>query len=453
MNYKKSQVATGVVIGLDFPNKGIIKVDDGETAYVKGVLPGQKIEFYVTHVRKNHYEGLLKEVIEKSPDEIESLCAHYEVCGGCSYRTYPYELQCKIKEEQVKKVLSSATEDINFTEFICSPMIEEYRNKMELTFGDEVKGGELTLGMHKKGSFFDIATTNRCKICDPDFGKVVDATLDFCRKEGLPFYHKITHNGILRHLQIRRGTKSKEILVNIVTSSQTGFDESAYVNSLLSVQLEGTIVGITHTINDSMGDAIKVDEFRTLFGQDYFYEELLGLKFKITPFSFFQTNTLGAEKLYQAIYDMTPDIENKVVFDLYSGTGTIAQVIAKRCAKAVGVEIVEEAVEAAKVNAKENGLDNCIFLAGDVFKVLNELEERPDFIILDPPREGIQPKALKKLLSYEVDSMIYVSCKVTSLARDLEDILAAGYRIVETKAVDMFPYTNGIETVCYLKKI
>ena len=219
---------------------------------------------------------------------------------------------------------------------------------------------------------------------------------------------------------------------------------------LLDLKLEGRIVGILHILNDSLSDVVKSDETKILWGQDYFYEKLLGLEFKITPFSFFQPNTRGAEVLYETVREYIGDLHGLTVFDLFSGTGTIAQVLAPVAKQVVGVEIVEEAVEAARENARRNGISNCKFIAGDVFKVLDELEEKPDVIVLDPPRDGIHPKALPKILSYGVDRIVYISCKMTSLARDLEMIQAAGYQVEKMAAVDQFCETVHVETVALL---
>ena len=223
--------------------------------------------------------------------------------------------------------------------------------------------------------------------------------------------------------------------------------------ALLNLELEGKIVGFLHILNDSLSDVVKSDETRIIYGQDYFYEKLLNLEFKITPFSFFQPNSRGAEVLYSTVRDYIGDINDMTVFDLFSGTGTIAQVLAPVAKQVIGVEIIEEAVEAAKENAAHNGLSNCKFIAGDVFKVLDEIEEKPDVIVLDPPRDGIHPKALPKILDYGVDKIVYISCKVTSLARDLEMIQARGYEVVKSVAVDQFCQTVHVETICLLSKL
>ena len=241
----------------------------------------------------------------------------------------------------------------------------------------------------------------------------------------------------------------------------SGENESAllegWVKKLCEEKYDGVLKGILHTKNDSVADTIKNEGTDILFGQDFFYEELLGLKFKITPFSFFQTNSLGAEVLYQTarefIGDALDDEANQTVFDLYSGTGTIAQILSPVAKKVIGVEIVEEAVVAARENAALNGLTNCEFIAGDVLKVIDTIGEKPDYIVLDPPRDGIHPKALEKIIRYNVPQMVYISCKPTSLARDLEVLQARGYQVKKVQCVDMFPATGNCETVCLLSKL
>lgn len=211
-------------------------------------------------------------------------------------------------------------------------------------------------------------------------------------------------------------------------------------------------MGVLHTVNNREADVVQNDGTDVLYGRDYFIEELLGLKFEITPFSFFQTNSYGAEVLYKKVREYVGDTKGKIVFDLYSGTGTIAQILAPVAEKVIGVEIVEEAVEAAKKNARLNGLSNCTFLAGDVLKVLDELEEKPDILVLDPPRDGIHPKALPKLIEFGVGRIVYISCKPSSLARDLKVFQESGYRAEKICPVDQFPWTANTEVICLLKR-
>ena len=453
---KKGQILEGKIEKTDFPNKGRLYVED-RLVTVKNTLPGQKVCFQVQKLRSGRAEGKLLEVLEKSPLEVEPLCAHFSKCGGCAYQNLTYKEQLRLKEQQVRELLDEVCDDYPFEGIKESPRPYAYRNKMEFSFGDEVKDGPLALGMHKKGSFYDIVTVSDCQIVEPDFQKMLSATLQFFQNTGNTFYHKMRHVGGLRHLLVRKGLKTGEILVDLVTSTQELIDTDGYVETLQKLPLDGKLVGILHTWNDSLADVVQSDRTELLYGQDYFYDEILGLRFKITPFSFFQTNTFGAEILYDTVREYVGNISedsekqtDKVIFDLYSGTGTIAQLLSPVAGKVIGVEIVEEAVEAAAKNARLNGLHNCEFIAGDVLKVLDEIEEKPDFIVLDPPRDGVHPKALKKIIAYGVEHIVYISCKPTSLARDLVMLQQAGYRMERVCCVDMFPWSANVETVVML---
>lgn len=462
---KKGQVCEGVVERLDFPNKGIVPLEDGKKVVVKNALPGQKVSFSVNKVRKGKCEGRLLEVLEKSPMELEEApCRHFGACGGCTFLNLSYERQLSQKEQQVQELLSpvcsSCPEAKDFSDIYegakASPRQFAYRNKMEFSFGDSYKDGPLSLGMHKRGSFHDIVTVEGCRIVDEDYSEILSAALAYFQEKATPYYHKMRHFGYLRHLLVRKAVKTGEILVDLVTTSQMdGAMEKelleGFCQCLRRLSLEGKIVGILNTHNDSLADAVINEGTQTLDGQDYFYEEILGLRFRISPFSFFQTNTLGAEVLYETVREYVADAgDGKVVYDLYSGTGTIAQILAPVAKQVIGVEIVEEAVAAARENAQLNGLRNCEFIAGDVWKVLDGIGQRPDFIVLDPPRDGLHPKALERIVRYGVDRMVYVSCKPTSLARDLEILQARGYTAERICCVDMFPFSANIETICKL---
>ena len=493
---KKGQIIEGVVERVDFPNKGIVNTVEG-ICTVKNVLPGQKITLMVQKNRNKKAEGRVLSVDQKSPLEMESPCPHFGECGGCTYISLPYEEQLAIKEAQVKKLLDSVLdrqeEAWEFQGIKGSPAQYEYRNKMEFSFGDAYKDGPLSLGMHKRGSFYDIVSVSDCQIVDEDYRKILVMTQEHFKD--CSFYHRLRHEGFLRHLLVRKAKKTGQILVALVTTSegisnfpgecayrykallenQNGIEQknpdssliTSYVQkdheqlveewkeNLLAMELHGTMTGILHIINDSVADVVQSDETRVLYGQEYIEEELLGLKFKISTFSFFQTNSLGAEVLYETareyIGDLTHNKDKEIVFDLYSGTGTIAQLMAPVARKVIGVEIVEEAVEAAKKNAELNGLHNCEFIAGDVLKVLDDITEKPDMIILDPPRDGIHPKALTKIIAYGIPRLVYISCKPTSLIRDLETFLASGYHVEKAVAVDQFPWTANVESVVLMQ--
>ena len=452
---KKGQIYEGIIERVDFPNKGIVFVPEEEQyVIVKNGIPGQKIRFMINKFKRGNAEGRLLEVLEKSPLETrEPVCSIFPACGGCMYQTMPYEEQVKMKEGQIRRIMDPVVKGEYLFEGVKhSPKEFHYRNKMEFSFGDEFKDGPLSLGLHKKGSTYDVLTAGDCQLVHEDMDKILLCVLNYFKERNVSYYKKMQHVGYLRHLLLRRGDTTGEILVNLVTTTQEEYDLTPLVEELLALELEGKIVGILHILNDSLSDVVKSDETRILYGRDFFYEKLLGLEFKITPFSFFQPNSKGAEVLYETVREYIGDIDNQVVFDLFSGTGTIGQVLAPVAKKVIGVEIIEEAVEAAKENAVRNGLSNCKFIAGDVFKVLDEIEEKPDVIVLDPPRDGIHPKALPKILNYGVDKIVYISCKMTSLARDLEMMQLAGYRVEKMTAVDQFCETVHVETVVLLSQ-
>lgn len=484
---KKGSEHEVIIQEYEFPNKGIAYIEDRKVT-IKGAFAGQKVRIRITKAKNGKAEGRLLEVLEKSPQETaEPVCKHFGQCGGCTYQTFPYETQLQIKADQVRRLIDQVCPEYTWEGIIGSPVVEGYRNKMEFSFGDEYKDGPLALGLHKKGSFYDLVTVTDCKIVDSDYNQVLACTLEHFAERGIPYFKKMSHEGSLRHLVVRQTARSKDMLINLVVSSQIAgkavgeagtedvdasrsaqepgsskaasrgqleeyLDTAGWLEKLQALTLHGRIAGVLLTVNDGLADVVQSDETHLLYGQDYIYEEILGLKFRITPFSFFQTNSLGAEVLYEKAREYVGNIDDQVVFDLYSGTGTIAQMLAPVAKKVVGVEIIEEAVESARDNAVLNHLDNCEFIAGDVMKVLDGLTELPDMIVLDPPRDGIHPKALNKIIRYGVKHLVYISCKPTSLARDLVTLQAEGYRVEKVCCVDMFPGTANVETVVLLSQ-
>ncbi len=430
-------------------------------------------------------------------DEMIHQCSLFGICGGCTYGALSYEEQLAIKDGEMRKLIEEAQCDMDRYEGILgSPLIFAYRNKMEFSFGDSAKNGPLTLGLHKKKSFYDIVDTDCCLITHEDFNEIQRITREYFGELGLTYMDKRSHLGYLRHLLVRRGVRSGEILIDLVTTTQplipvmghrlindsVLYDEGArlsgrieastavnvydeketlamWVELLLKAKEEGRISGelraILHTKNDRPADAIINEGTKVLYGSDHITEELCGLKFKITPFSFFQTNTVSAELIYNKAIEYISDGlgTEKLCFDLFSGTGTITQILAPHVKRAVGVEIVPEAVEAAKENAALNGLTNCEFICGDVFEVLKDYPERPDAVILDPPRDGVSPKALDIIASYGVPHMVYISCKPKSFFRDLELLRGRGYEVSRMCAIDQFPWTKNTELVVKLSKI
>jgi 23S rRNA (uracil1939-C5)-methyltransferase len=450
---KKNDIIEVTINDLEFPNIGITIFED-KIIKLKNTLPGQKVRARVVRSRKDKAEAKVVEVLESASYEQESACEHSDSCGGCSYQTVPYEKQLEIKSQQVKKIIDEIlTENYEFSPIVPSPKKTGYRNKMEFSFGDEIKGGPLTLGMHKRNSFHSIVETHGCQIVDEDFRQILCRILEYFRGNSQTYYHKTTKIGFLRYLLVRKAEKTGEILINLITTSQGKLNEEEFVGLILSMNLQGEIKCIAHSIFDGVADVAKADTMKILYGEDKIREELLGLNFNISSFSFFQTNSSAAEKLYSIVRDFIGTTKDKVIFDLYSGTGTIGQILAPAAKKVIGIEIVEEAVEKANENAKLNNLTNCTFIAGDVLKKIDELSDKPDIIVLDPPREGIHPKAIQKIIDYKPETIIYISCKPTSLKNDLPVFIDNGYKVSKVQCVDLFPQTYHVECVVLITRV
>ena len=436
----------------EFPSIGIGK-EENRIIYVKNTFPGQVIKGRVKKKKTDYAEVKPLEVIERADYEVAPKCPHFGICGGCSSQTLTYEKQLETLSNEVLELFNKAGVSTGEYEGVTGSASQwEYRNKMEFTFGDMEKGGELTLGMHVKNQSFGVITVDKCQIVDEDFRKIIDLTVNYFRDKNLPYYRVMKREGYLRHLVIRKALNTKEIMVNLVTTTQIDFDLTEYVEILKNADFKGNLVSVLHTENNSFSDAVVPEKVNVLYGIDHIVENLLGLKFKISPFSFFQTNTKGAEDLYSIVREYMGDSDDKVVFDLYCGTGTIGQIVAPNAKKVVGIELIEEAVEAAKENAKFNGLNNCEFIAGDVAVTIKNVKDKPDIIILDPPRSGVHPKALDYVIKFNAKEIIYVSCNPKTLVNDLKVLTEAGYNIVKTRVKDMFPNTPHAETVVKLIK-
>ncbi|MGL4790544.1 MAG: 23S rRNA (uracil(1939)-C(5))-methyltransferase RlmD [Anaerotignaceae bacterium] len=447
---KKNEIIEVAINNLAFPNKGM-GIYENYKVVVKNTLPEQVVSCKIQKKRDGRLECRLEEVIKQADYEIKAGCSHFGICGGCAYQNITMDKENEIKATQVRKLLDDG--GIKDYEFLGIDFLQSqkgYRNKCEFSFGDTEKDGELALGMRKKQSYYEVVTLKDCNIVDSDYINIIHSALNFFKERNTPFFHKTRHEGVLRHLVVRKGAYTGEILINLVTTSTWTFDKNEFVEALNSTPLEGKIVGILHTENDGVADVVKSDKTEILFGKDFYCDKLFNLDFNITAFSFFQTNTKGAEKLYSIVKDFAGEAKDKIIFDLYCGTGTISQIMAEKSKKVIGIEIVEEAIEAAKENAKLNNIDNCEFLAGDVLKMVDELTDKPDLIIVDPPRDGIHPKAIHKIINFNAPEIVYVSCKPTSLARDLQIFEENGYKTKKVKCMNQFARTNHVETCVLL---
>ena len=446
---RRKKEVTGIIEGTEFPNKSYFTIEDKKYIF-KGGIKGQEVNVLTQRKRKEGIQSKLLEVLEKSSLETEEPCPAFGVCGGCTYQTLKYEDESVLKKEMMEKLYA----DLYTGDLYFHPLekVKAYRNKMEYSFGDQEKGGHLTLGMHSKGRFYEICDTTGCNIVEEDFETIRKAVETYFKERGFAYYRKQTHLGLLRHLVVRYAFSTKEILVNLVTSSQVEWNKEEFVEMLKALKVDGTIHSIYHTTNDSLADAVIPEKLDLLYGEEFINEELLGLKFQITPFSFFQPNPSMAEKLYERALELAGDLKDKKVYDLYSGTGTISQVFAKEAVKVYGIEIIEEAVESAKETALRNGLENVEFICGDVLEKIEDLENKVDVLVLDPPRDGIHPKAIDPILATKPETIVYISCNPRTQARDLRLILEKGYKLEKLEFFDQFPRTVHVESVVLMSR-
>lgn len=446
---KRNQEITVKIDRFRFPNKGIGNVE-GKPVVIKHALPGETVLARVKRTRAEKAEAKPIRVLESAPHHVTPPCRHYDDCGGCQRQQLIYEDQLALKSDAVRELLGWDAQV--YDGIVPSPSVFHYRNKMEYSFGDAEKEGPMTLGMHRRGRFMDVINTDHCLIVHEDFNRIQEATLRFFEERNVKQYHRKKHEGILRHLVVRRGEKTGQLLVGLSVSDPHAIDTEAYKKCLLDLNLDHEIVGILLLVNEDLGDVVKDGDVRVIHGRDFYEEELFDLTFRVSFFSFFQTNTSGAERLYAEAIGLLDDHHDQVIYDLYSGTGTIAQVLAKSARHVYGVEIVADAVAAAKENARLNALDNVTFLAGDVFETLPAIEEKPDLIVVDPPRVGLGQKAASRVAAYGVPQILYISCNPITLKEDLETMAEAGYRVKRAKTVDLFPHTYHVESIALLER-
>ena len=450
MARRKKKFIEGEIEKVKFPNISEFTFE-GKKVNFKGGIEGQKVNVLISRKRNDSMEGKLFEIIEKSKLEKNKPCPNYLECGGCSYQTVSHDYELDLKYRQIKELFSDIyTDDI---EIFQSPKIKAYRNKMEYTFADMYKDSPIMLGLHKKNRFYEVVDTKECNLVHEDFEIIRNAVIKYARENNLSYLKKKNHEGLLRHLIIRYALTTGEIMVNIVTTTQESLEKNSFIQMLLSLKLEGKIKSIVHTENNSLADAVVAEKVEIIYGQGYISEKIFGLEFKVTPFSFFQPNVYGAINLYEKAIEMCKDIENKIVFDLYSGTGTIGQIIARKAKEVYGIEIVKEAVESANKSAKENGISNCNFIAGDVLTEIENRKEIVDIIVVDPPREGINQTALEKITSCNAEKIVYISCNPKTQKRDAELFIKNGYELKELKIFNQFPRTTHVETIVLLSKL
>jgi len=382
-----------------------------------------------------------------------TICPNADKCGGCTYQGISYEEQLDEKNAAVLGfLLENNIRCGEYAGVFAPPSIFNYRNKMEYSFGDEEKGGVMNLGLYRRRSFMSVIDVDGCMIVPEDFETVRRRVLEFVCEKNYSFRHKKTRTGFLRNLIVRRGIRTDELLINLVTTSEDELDADGFVRCIEEAPLNARIVGILHTIYDGRSDTAGCDELRALAGDTYYLEKMLGLDFTVGAFTFFQTNVPAAERMFEDAFGLLPEFESKHVYDIYCGTGALSLMLAKRAARVTGIEIVEDSVDAARANAVLNGIENCEFICGDALDVMDALQSRPDAVVVDPPRMGMHPKALKKLISYDLPEILYISCNPKTFCSDMSVLQAAGYKLDVLRSYDNFPFTRHIELASRIVK-
>ena len=453
------------ITGVAAEGKAIAKVD-GMTVFVPFTIPGDVVDIQTYRKRKSFAEGRVVRFVEYSKDRVEPVCEHFGVCGGCKWQMLPYPLQLKNKQQQIVDNLTriGKVELPEISPIMGAPETTFYRNKLEFTFSNkrwltEKEIGsdkEFTnmdaLGFHIPGMFDKVLDINKCWLQDDISNQVRNSVREFCLQHNFEFFDIRAQVGLMRTLIIRT-TSTGELMVIVVF-----FQDDEKRREMLMQHLADTFPQITsllYIINEKKNDTITDQEVITWKGNDCIFEEMEGLKFKIGPKSFYQTNSEQAYNLYKVTRDFAQLSDTDLVYDLYTGTGTIANFIARSAKKVVGIEYVEEAIDDAKENSTANGIKNTLFFAGDMKDILNEefiLEHgHPDVLITDPPRAGMHTDVVETILFANPKRIVYVSCNPASQARDL-NLMDANYKVTRVQPVDMFPHTHHVENVVLLER-
>jgi 23S rRNA (uracil1939-C5)-methyltransferase len=450
---------------------------DGLAVFVPGTIPGQKVEIAITKKKDGFCESRLLKVLQKAKDEIQPRCSHFHDCGGCTWQNLPYDKQIDYKEEIVRETLEHLTPidaevraqlPGRVLKIIPSPQVFHYRNKLELSFGFENMRTEQrnnrriyfdenpSVGFHQPGQWATVLPVSECHLYDEQISSLLSDVRRFMEDTKLPVYNPKTHKGMLRTLLLRRGIQTGEYMIAFVVKAKKKELEPLFQHFM---RFGGRSGLQSLLVIENMGQNEKPDnpKIHPLVGGTTISERLFDLTFEISPFSFFQTNTLAAEKLYQAVAEGADLSQRDTVLDAYCGMGTIGQYLSRFCDKVVGIESHPTALEDALRSAGKNRIGNISFYKGRTEQVLKQQlkpGEKYNFsvVIVDPPRAGLHPQAREAVIAHTPEKIVYVSCNTATFVRDLAEFLKAGYELRTVQPVDMFPHTAHIETVSVLQK-
>ncbi len=461
MKIRKRDILELSIEKMAYGGQGIARLD-GFVIFVKGAIPGDRVKAQVFKKKKGYAEARLVELIEPSPDRIQPPCPYVGYCGGCQWQILSYERQLDYKKEQIAESMShiGAMKDILVHDVIPSENRFAYRNKMEFSFSDrrwflpneldkkETEGG-FALGLHVPGTFSKVIDIDTCLLHQDTGNQILHEVKKYAKGSGIPVYGIKSHVGYWRFLAIRYSTAFDEWMVNIVTTE----DRPDIVKPLADILLSkfGNIKSIVNNITQSKAAVAVGESERIVAGEKYIEDKIGDFNFQISSNSFFQTNSLGAQNLYQTVLNYAEFSGKEKIFDLYSGTGTIPIFLADKVSAVTGIEISESAIQDARKNCINNGINNCDFICGDMREKLSSISQKPDALIIDPPRAGMHKDVLAKVLELSPEKIVYVSCNPATMARDIGQMIP-DYEVVEIQPVDMFPHTYHIEAVAKLRQ-
>ena len=483
MNIKKGDIVELQIEKYAFEGKGIAKVSKNEllglneengseknyVVFVQGSYPGDTVNARLLKIKNSYAEALAINIMTPSKDRVKANCKFLGTCGGCKQQDLNYETQAQYKQKQVEEIFNKlgGFTNIEIEPIIPSENVFHYRNKMEFSFSDkrwltraeianeETLDKDFALGLHIPRIFDKVLDIDECFLQSETSNRILNFTRDFFKKRNTSIYSTKTHTGYLRNLVIKQASSTNDLMVNLVTSEENDELINQYSDELIKEVLEVTT--IINNINKKFAAVAVGDYEKVIFGPGYIYDEIGRHRFRISANSFFQTNTLQAEKLYQTALDYAELNGNEIVYDLYSGAGTIAIYVSDKAKQVYTFESVESAIADAHVNAELNEIQNVKFFSADLYKSFLPIVDKnklpkPDVMIIDPPRSGMHPTTVNDVISLSPEKIVYVSCNPATQVRDIKLMVEAGYKLIKIRLVDMFPHTFHIENVALLVK-
>ena len=444
---EKNVVYEAVITDYTAEGQGIAHIE-GITVFIPNAIAGERVRVRIETVRKTWAAGKITELLEKSPHRVNRQCPVAKLCGGCDFWHMDYEEETRLKADRVKTCLNRlAGEHLEEIPILAAPMLCGYRNKAQYPVAS--KRGRMYAGFFRAGTH-DVVENSRCLILPEETDRVKDAVMDYANQYRVTAYDEAAHTGLLRHIYVRRGAVSGQILVCLVVNGKKLPHVPELVERLKKIPGFTTLV---LSVNTKKGNAVLGDEFITLYGPGYIEDTLCGLQFRLSPRSFYQVNHTQAQRLYQAAIQLADISKEDLVLDLYCGVGTITLAMAGAAGKVMGVEVVPQAIEDAKDNAKRNGIENAEFFCGDAGEAALALEAKgihPDVITVDPPRKGLNADTIEAVTRMSPKRLVYISCDPATLARDVSLLKARGFRAEKAMAADLFPRCAHVESIVLL---